>query len=145
VGVAAAEIRKPDKVEHLVDEGAAPVPARQCERRVGADGQVREERAVLGHVADPPALWRHPPTPVVCQRAAERDRPGVGCLESGDDAQERALARARGTKDRRERGISNRERYTTQDRSRAVRLPDVGDLERVHRLNGPPWFTKKLG
>ena len=46
--VTATEVRKPDKVEHLVDEGAAPLPARQCERRVSPNGQVREERTVLG-------------------------------------------------------------------------------------------------
>ena len=71
MGVTAAEVRQPDQIEHLVHEGTAPLSARQCERRVGADVQVREERAVLGHVPNLTALWRHPPTPVVRQRAAE--------------------------------------------------------------------------
>jgi hypothetical protein len=86
-----------DQLERARREGVALVAraARQPEGHVGLHREVREQGVVLEHHPDAALLGRH-----------ERSRPGddlladvyaarVGCLEAGDQAQQRRLAAAR--------------------------------------------------
>jgi hypothetical protein len=53
---------------------------------------VREQAAVLRHVADPAPLGRHAHARSVHDLAADPHGPGIGLLESGQHPQQRRLA-----------------------------------------------------
>ena len=70
----------------------APAAAREPEADVLGDGEVREERTLLRHVADAPAVRRDVVPSVVERLAVERDAPAVRLVEAGDEAEQRGLA-----------------------------------------------------
>ena len=83
--------------EKLGDAGthlAAGITA-QSVRDVLPDGQVREKRTVLRDVADTPAMRCHRTSRARHLSSGDGDRSPVGCLEPGDEAQQRGLAAAR--------------------------------------------------
>jgi hypothetical protein len=84
---------EPDELERLAHAPCALLPVEPGDARPEADVPghvaVREERGVLEHEPDPASVWRdvgH--VPLVEQHAS-----GRGLLQSGDDPQDRRLAR----------------------------------------------------
>jgi hypothetical protein len=69
---------------------------RQAERNICFDGKVGKQRVILEHQAHTPLLrWNMPPI-ALNEKAADKDASRVGALESGGNAQGRALAATRG-------------------------------------------------
>ncbi len=85
------------------DLGLRPLADGQPEGHVVAHRHVLEGRVVLEHEADAPLLGRHPRDVAV----AQPDRPLVGRLETRDDPQERRLAAARRTQERRQLAVGD--------------------------------------
>ncbi|MDT4867863.1 hypothetical protein FQZ97_1027940 [compost metagenome] len=81
--------------------GVATALARQPEGDIAGDGQVREQRALLGHVADPAQPGRDAAASADDRGAGDADRAAGGLDEAGDRAQQRRLAAAGGAEDRR--------------------------------------------
>ena len=104
VGVAPLEPCQPDQLEQISPRSCARVAARP-KPTLPIDGQVREQRAVLGHVADAAMLGADAPAPVVDDPPADRDRAGVESFEAGDQPQQRRLAAARRAEHRRDRPV----------------------------------------
>ena len=79
-----------------------PGPMREAEAHVVGDGQVREQRVALEHVAEPPPLGRHVDAGVGVEEhvAVHRDAPGVGPHEPGQALEGERLARARRPEER---------------------------------------------
>ena len=92
--VAPGQAGQPDRVEKLGGARPATIPAGQPEPDVRLDGEVREEAAFLGDVADAPPFRGQVDAGPVRHRGADRDRPGVGPLEAGQHAQQCGLAAA---------------------------------------------------
>ncbi|BCB75239.1 hypothetical protein Pflav_016490 [Phytohabitans flavus] len=108
----------------------AALPPRQPEGDVAGHGQVREEVAVLGDVADPAPLCRQ----AVDSAAADDDGAAVGSLEAGHDAQQRGLAGAGAAQQRGQLAGGQVEVDAGQDGRAAVRLAQAGQVHGgVHR------------
>ncbi len=65
VGVAAGQAGQADQFQQLVHPGAPAIRPGQPEGHVAPDAEVREEGALLGHIADPAPLAGHEPVPGV--------------------------------------------------------------------------------
>ena len=91
---------KPDALEHRVDAArdlrARDTATRKAVADVFADAHHREQREVLEHHVDGPAIRRH----AAHRLAADRDGSGVGRKEARDHPQQRRLAAARGAEER---------------------------------------------
>ena len=127
---------------HLLDEVARalriPTIVFSNERRdehVLQHRALRQEAVILKHEADRSIAKGREPVRRELERvpAVERDRPGRGRLERAQDVQQRALAAARWTHDRRGVARFERERHVRQDRQRACRarilFAEVRDAE----------------
>ena len=90
VRVGRRPVGQADQLQALLDPAGAASP----KPTLRADGEVREQRAVLEDHADAPALGLYPDAVARDGAAADGDRAGVGDLEAGDDAQQRGLARS---------------------------------------------------
>ncbi len=98
--VAVGEPRELDQVEEVADPAADLGPARPLRSLPGVEAvgdvvghaHVLEQRVVLEHEAHGPLLHGQARGVV----ALEQDAAAIGEVETGDDAQERRLARARG-------------------------------------------------
>ena len=69
---------------------------RQSKANILRDRQVRKQRTVLRDNADVPQMGGHERDGRRQACLAELDGAGIGCVEAGDHAQQRRLARARG-------------------------------------------------
>ncbi len=56
MGVAAGQAGQADQFEQLVHPAAAALGAGQGERHIAPDAEMREQRTLLGHIADPSLL-----------------------------------------------------------------------------------------
>ncbi len=126
--------RQPDQLQQLADPAGRALLAGQPEADVRGHRQVREQRALLRHVADPAVLRRPRPAGAGDGRAAERDRAGVRVVEAGDQPQQRGLAAA----GRAEHGGQRARRHVqvdpTQHLGGAERLGDAGEGECRHAV-----------
>ncbi len=130
---AAREVRDPDHLEHLPDDlAAAPLGPRQPEADVAGHVEVREQRAFLGHVADPALLRRHVATAVVQRPAGKADLAALGALEAGDDAEQRRLAAPGEAEHGGQRARGDLQVHAAQHRLAPVALPEPGDLQAAH-------------
>src|SRR3546814_7397807 len=85
-----------EQVEQAADVGLASLAAGQSEGDVGSHVEVREQCALLGHVADVALTGRDPGAAVDEYRArAQLDGSGIGGHEAGDDPEQRRLATTR--------------------------------------------------
>ncbi len=91
-----------------------------------------EERALLGHVAEPAPLGRFVAVTVVHRVAADADLTLLDPVETGDQAQQRRLAAAGRPQDRGERVGPDRQVDADQHGLIAVALVDAGQLEVAH-------------
>jgi hypothetical protein len=114
VGIALVVAGQPHDAQQLVDslaDGLLRLLADlQAEGDVLAHGHVLERGVVLEHEADPAALRRKPRG----VGAVDLDRPAVGLLEPGDDAQQRRLPRAARAEQRGQRAVRDLERHAVQ-------------------------------
>ncbi len=134
MGVAPSQPGQPDHASSSMTLLAALRPAAQSEGDVAADREVREERALLGHVADAAVLARHEDvTPVVDHLGPELHLTAVEALEAGDDPQQRRLAAARDTEDAREAAGRDGQVDTVEHCVVAERLAGAADDELLHR------------
>jgi hypothetical protein len=99
VRVAAAQAGQADRLQQVADGRAAALPPGQPEPDVGGHREVREQAALLRHVADAAALGRLIAAGTVHDGAAEGEQAAVGVLEAGDHPQQRGLATARRAQD----------------------------------------------
>jgi hypothetical protein len=90
---AVGEPAEAHQLERLGDPAAAALLAGQPVADVVAHGEVREQRPVLEHHADPTVLRPHVHTGAA-HRAVDLDLAVVDALETGDRAQQRGLAAA---------------------------------------------------
>jgi hypothetical protein len=133
VGEVAVEL---GEVELLVPARAGPLSPRETEQDVLPDGEVREEGALLRHVADATFLGGDVAALVVQHPLADPDRAGVGTHETRDDAQQRALATAGRADDRDEGLTADVEADVVQDAVAAGGSGAEGLAEVVHRQDG---------
>ena len=124
-----------DQPQQLRHARGAP-PPRQPETDVRGDAQVREERALLGDEADPPALGGDVGGRSGELAAAEAHRARVGPLEAGDHPQQRRLAAAGRPEDRGQAARRDLEIEPAQNLGVAEGLRQAGDYER--RAQIPP-------
>jgi hypothetical protein len=133
VRIAAAVPGQAHQLEELVDLAPAIRTPGKTEGHIAANAQVREERALLGHVADPPPFAGHEMTPrIVDEVIPDPDLPAVGPLEAGHNPQQRGLPTARGPENGRERTGRNGELHPAQDRLGPERLGHAGDAKVLH-------------
>ena len=103
-GPALQQCLQAEQRHDLLQRGVAPAPWREAEpvEQVAAHGKVREEAAVLKHVADPAALGPEvdPRRPIEEHAVFEHDPPLLGPHETGDRVGKRGLAGARGAEQR---------------------------------------------
>ena len=126
VGPAMAEAAEADQVEQLGHPLPAPAPPRQPEADVLGDVEVREEQALLRHVADAPAVRRHVVLAVVERLADEHDPPAVGparSRRSGAAAWSCRIPRARARRRSRRPARSGRRRSARPSTRRTWRRP----------------------
>ncbi len=90
VGVGRSAIGQADQGQALLD----PAGTGLAEADVGGHGQVGEQRSVLEHHADPPALWLDPGTSARHGLPADRHRARVRSLETGHETEQGGLAGA---------------------------------------------------
>ena len=116
VRLARAEIFQLDQRQHVGDarwrsRGLGQALLLQSKRDVGGDGEMRKQRVVLEHHVDGPPVRRHGRDIDAVEQNTARARP----LEPGDQPQQRRLAAARWTEQRKKLAVDKcRER---------VRLP----------------------
>ncbi len=115
-----------------------PRPVLQTEPNVRRDAQVWEEQVVLEDHPDLPGAERYvDPRPVVEKdRVAKPDPTAVGRLQSGDQAEQGRLARARGTEDDPALAPEPQRDVECQPRMDPPHDSDVEDLGRAQR-RGP--------
>ncbi|MNE68696.1 hypothetical protein D3C80_1643720 [compost metagenome] len=94
VGVAFAQAAELDQLEHLFDHLALLRVLADTEGNVLGHGQVREQRVVLEHHADPAFLRCQGESGLGDDLAAQLDLAFVHRLEAGDGAQGGGLAAA---------------------------------------------------
>ncbi|GAA2167606.1 hypothetical protein GCM10009845_29330 [Pedococcus bigeumensis] len=125
---------EPEEAQELGDPlGVLAFGPGEAEGHVVGDRQVREEVALLRHVADPPAL-RGRPRPVAGHRlVVEEDRPGSGRLEPGDHPQQGRLATAGRTEDRGGRARGDDQVDAVQHLVAPVGGAHAADEKRGHR------------
>jgi hypothetical protein len=82
--IALAEPGHADRVEQVNDHRATPFSSWQAEADVGGHRQMREQGAILRHVADAPPFRWHPVGGPVDDPPADPDGAGIGLLEAGD-------------------------------------------------------------
>src|SRR5262249_35616673 len=119
------------------DRGAGSLAPLQAEGDVPADRHGGEQRVMLEHEPHPSALDRHRRGILTGQL----DRARLGCLQPGDDPQDRALARARGTQQGHELAGRHLERHIVDRLERPVSLrempyPDAHELVLVSLVLG---------
>ncbi len=115
-----------EHVDPFADLRLRPLAHPEPEGDVVAHGHVLERCVVLEHEADVPLLRRERGGVA----ARERDRPGVGPFEPGDDAEEGGLARAARPEESGQRPALDLERDVVERDEVAEALRDVGDLDR---------------
>ena len=98
---------------------------------------MREQGALLGHVADPPLLGRDVDALVLERRAAEHHLALLGALEAGDHAQQRRLAAPGGAEHGGQGPGLDDQVQPPQHRAPVVALPEVVDPQLAHRLASP--------
>src|SRR5438874_2980678 len=134
--IALAEPLQLHELKQLLDARAdlrlRPLAHREPKRDVVPDVHVLERRVVLEDEADAALLWRHAGR----VDAADRDRAGIGPLQSRDHAQERRLAAAARAEQGYEAAALDGHRDGVQRDEVAEALRDVTYLDR-HR--SPPW------
>ena len=113
-------------VDALADLLLGPLPDREGERDIVADGHVLEGCVVLEDEADVTALGGDPRRVL----AREEHLAGVGTLQARDDPQEGRLPRAARPEDGGERALLDLERDVVEGKKRAEALRDVADLDR---------------
>jgi hypothetical protein len=113
VGIALSELAQTDQFEQVVD--LRVFAAGQAERDVSGHGEMREQRALLGDVADPAVLGRDRPPAVVDDTITDPQSAAVELLKARDQPQERRLAAARGAQDGGDRANRDRQVHTRQD------------------------------
>ena len=102
VGIAVGEAEKLHQVEKFLDTRPDHFPRwlgtgqLKPERDVLTDRHMSKQRIMLKDESDPATLDRQ----MRGRLAGQLDFSGVGGLEAGDDPQDRALARTRGTQER---------------------------------------------
>ncbi|MCY1291882.1 hypothetical protein D9M70_410860 [compost metagenome] len=96
VGVAARQCAELDQLQQLAGDALPVGMLADAEGDVVGHGQVREQRIVLEHHADPPLLRRQGEAGAGDDLAAELDLALVHRLETGDGAQRGGLAAAGG-------------------------------------------------
>ncbi|MNM83150.1 hypothetical protein D3C81_951990 [compost metagenome] len=106
---------------------------RQAEADVRCHGHVREQCAVLWHVADQALMGRHFVGAVDQGLAIERQASGIGELETGNHPQQRGLARAGGAYDDRATAAGHREADVVQGAMGAIGLVEGIQFKSVHR------------
>src|SRR6185295_2679560 len=118
----------------LVELERALAPTLAVEE-VPADGEMREEGAVLRHIADPPLFGRKGEVRrAVGQRPAAEPQCPLGRLaEARDQLEERRLARSGGTEDS---GHAPAEIHVDREREASERQPKAADLELQAPLRG---------
>ena len=136
VGIAVLEAGEPHEVQRLDDCARCGrlLQALKPEGDVLRHGEVREQRVVLKDHAHA-ALLRHYPMGGVADRpAGDRDRAGLGPLESGDGPEHRGLAAAAGAQDGQGGAFFHREREIGQGRRGGVGIGerDMGQLDQRH-------------
>ena len=98
---------QPDQLEQLRRARAVTtLGTGQAEADVPRDGQVREQVALLGEVADAAPLGGHRRTRARDGAVADAHLTGIRGMEARDHPQQRGLAAPRGTEDRRGRPAS---------------------------------------
>ena len=117
----------------LVDLGLVELRPRlaQAIADIVRDVHVREERVVLEHHVDRPAIGRHADH----RASADRNLALVRLLEAGDQAQAGGLAAAGGPEEGMERAARDLERDVVDRHHRAEALGDAAKLH-VHRSAG---------
>ena len=102
---------EPDELERLARAGtASSLAAREAERDVLGDCQMREQRTLLGDVSDRSLVGRDVQAVGGRDHAAvDRDRPTVGRDEADDQAQQRGLAAPRCAENRGQRSLRDDE------------------------------------
>ena len=134
VGIAPVQSRQSDHLEQLEDPLAPVGAAPQPEGDVATDGEVREQRALLGHIADATVLARDEHVAaVVDQVLAELDLAAIEALEAGDDAQQRRLAAARRAQNAGETAGLDGQVHAVEDLEVSERLAHASDGELLHR------------
>ena len=143
VGVAALQARQPDHLEQLAD----PLPscrAGQPEGDVRLHREVRKQAALLGDVADPAPLGMDVRALAVDDLARDPDRAAVGSLEAGEQAQQRRLAAAGRSEDRRQRPRRHLQVEAGEHGVRAEALAQAADLNAAHGATCGCWVVRML-
>jgi hypothetical protein len=125
VRVGLGAVGEVDEVEAL----RPPFGTRRPEARVGADREVREQRAVLEDHPDPPRLGLRPRARARHLATADAHPPAVRALEAGDQPQQRRLARAARPDERDDRPALDPQRRPVDRRGAAERLLQGVDLD----------------
>ena len=107
---------------------------------VGRDVHVREQRVVLEHGVDGPAVWRH----VRDGPAVEQDLARGRGLEAGQHPEQRRLATAGGTQEGEEGARLEPERHATEGLDDAEALGQPHDLDDARARLGC-WLGSGLG
>ena len=127
-----------DELEQLGDPRFRPragpaLAARQAEGDVLRHRQVREERPVLGDVAEPAPVWRHPDAVAADLPVTDEHRAGRGRFEAGDHPQQRRLAASGRPDDRGDAAVGDVEVDPVEHRHRAVGAVHPAHRQRAHR------------
>ena len=132
---AVAEALQLHQRQHLLDalgDLAPPDPVlAQAEADIARDIEMREQRVVLEHHVDRPAVRRHGADVL----AVEQDAAGAQLLEAGEQAQQRGLAAAGGAEQREELALPDVEGEVFD---RADRAEALGHALEAHQRGRPP-------
>ena len=132
MGIPAAQAAEADHLQELLEVPGPALLAGYAEGHVAQHVQVREERTLLGDVADASPLGGHEPATVVDHVLAEDDGPPVRSLETGQHPQQGGLATARRSEDGGQGALGDGEVDPGQDGVGPERLVEVGDVETGH-------------
>jgi hypothetical protein len=132
-GHPAAEPGQPDQFEQLGHPVASPHRPGQPETDVAGHGEVREQRTLLRHHTDPPALRRNVDTRAGHPSPAEQDLPLGGRVKAGEHPKQRGLAAARRAEHGGQRPGRHVQVQVIEHHLLAVAGRQVAYLQRGHR------------
>ena len=128
-----AEVVKSDQGEQLHETPGAILTARQPERHVAGNVQVREEGEVLEDHHHATALGRNKRPRRGQHLAVDGDRPGVRLVEASDQPQQRRFPAAAGPEERDEAPLRDIEVGVVDSDHVAEATRDAADRDEVRR------------
>ena len=118
-----------------------PPPIAQAEADIVGEGQMREQRQILKHHADPPLFRRQGPTDPAQFAPLQMNRTPLERFETGDGAQQGGLAAAARAEQAADAGLLHPQRHPLNHLARRIGDIDLVQLkERCHsRISTGRW------